>query len=145
MLLSSRFTVIPLSFLWNILNYLGISQKRHISISRRVPLPSTAVRQTNFLVRHAALYMHKLCSWVRSPQGDVKSLCWNEPEEVLGEPWEGGSTAHGNSHPSQGSLGKPQLTPTEAVRAAKLNALCAKLHTNTPAWLSAGAAEGKGP
>lgn len=89
--------------------------------------------------------MHKLCSWVRSPQGDVKSLCWNEPEEVLGETWEGGSTAHGNSHPSQGSLGKPQLTPTEAVRAAKLNALCAKLHTNTPAWLSAGAAEGKGP
>lgn len=113
-------TVIPLSFLWNIINDLGISQKIQNSISRRVPLPSIAVRQTHFLVRHALLSMHKLCSWVRSAQGGVKSLCWNEPQGVLGEPWEGGGTAHGNSHPSQSSLRKPQWTPTEAVREARL-------------------------
>jgi len=29
------------------------------------------VRQTNFLVRHAVLYMHKLCSWVKS----APSIC----------------------------------------------------------------------
>lgn len=129
MLLSSRFTIIFLSFLWNTISYLGISQKIWNTISRGVPLPSTAVRQTHFLVRHAVLSMHKLCSWGRSAQG-VKPLPWNEPQEVLGEPWEGGSTAHGNSHPSQSSLGKPQWTPTEAVRAAKLMP-CSNLHTNT--------------
>lgn len=48
-------------------------------------------------------------------------------QEVFGEPWEKeGQDMEINSHPSQGSLGKPQFTPTEAAKLVP----CGKLHTN---------------
>lgn len=62
--------------------------------------------------------MHKLCSWVRSAQGGVKSLCRDEPQQVPGEPRQGGSEAqHMEINPH----------PATAVWEASVNSSAAKL------------------
>lgn len=63
--------------------------------------------------------MHKLCSWVK--------VALLKCRRFLGSPGkEEGQDMEINSHPSQGSLGKPQFTPTEAAKLVP----CSKLHTN---------------